>query len=420
MSLYKLRWMIVAGGIVVAGVAGSADENWPRWRGPSDNAVVEAALPVEWSDTANLAWKAPLPGRGCSTPVVWDNVIVLTAPVDGRDAALAFDTNGREVWRVTFSEERPGRHRSASGCNSSPVTDGRFVWVYFKSGTLAALTLDGTLVWQTSIPERFGPDELVWDIGTSPVLTEKHVVVNVMNGPNSHLAAFDRQTGALAWSVPRNYPCSFEADQGYTTPIVMPFAGRESLLVWNAEHVTLHDAANGATLWDCGGLNPEAQRNWPPVASPVLLGDIAVVPYGRGKLLHGLRLAGRGDVTDTARMWTRDDTGSYVPTPLAYKGKVILLRDRDEVDCIDPETGRTEWTGFFEKSRTAFYASPVIAGGRLYAVREDGVVFVARLDGGFEVIARNVMNEKIWATPVPLGSRMLLRGESTLFCVGTK
>ncbi|OQW97855.1 MAG: hypothetical protein BWK77_00705 [Verrucomicrobia bacterium A1] len=290
-----------------AGVAAGADGNWPRWRGPNDNAVVEQALPVAWSDTSNVVWKAALPGRGCSTPVVWDGKIVLTAPVDGRD---------------------------------------------------------GVLRWKTNLQDRFGPDALVWDIGTSPALTEKDVVVNVMNGTNSHLAAFDRATGVAHWSVPRNYACAFETDQGYTTPIVLPFAGRESLLVWNAEHLTVHDAADGATLWDCGGLNPEARSNWPPVSSPVILGDTVVVPYGRGKLLHGLRLAGRGDVTGKALLWSRNDTGSYVPTPLAYKGKVFLLRDRSEVDCIDPATGRTEWTGLFEKNATAFYASPVIAGGR--------------------------------------------------------
>jgi len=409
-------WLLAA--VLSVSPAAADGIRWPRWRGPADNAVVGQALPVAWSDTSNVAWKVAMPGRGCSTPVVWDGILVLTAPVDGRDAALSFDLQGRELWRTPFGEERPGKHKSASGCNPSPVTDGRSVWVYFKSGTLAALSLDGKVLWKTSIPERFGPDALVWDIGTSPVLTEKAVVINIMNGPNSHLAAYDRGTGKLRWGVPRNYPCKFEADQGYTTPIVLPFAGRESLLVWNAEHLTVHDAADGATLWNCGGLNPEGKSNWPPVSSPLVMGDTVIVPYGRGKLLHGLRLAGRGDVTGKALLWSRGDTGSYVPTPLAYKGKVILLRDRNEVECVDPATGRTEWTGEFETSGTPFYASPVIAAGRLYVVREDGVAFVAKIDGGFEVLARNVMNEKMWATPVPLGGRMLLRGEKTLFCIG--
>ena len=419
MSVRTIGTGVACAVCLAAGAGRGADGNWPRWRGPADNAVVEQALPVSWSDTSNVAWKAVLPGKGCSTPAVWNGRILLTAPADGRDAVLAFDAGGRELWRTAFGPGRPGKHRSGSGCNPSPVTDGRSVWVYFKSGTLAALSLDGQVRWQTSVEQKFGPDSLVWDIGTSPVLTEKDVVINVMNGPNSYLAAYDRGTGKLHWSVPRNYPCSFEADQGYTTPIVLPFAGRESLLVWNAEHLTVQDAADGAVLWDCGGLNPEAKSNWPPVSSPVLFGDLVVVPYGRGKLLHGLRLAGRGDVTGKALLWSRTDTGSYVPTPLAYKGKVILLHDRTEVEGIDPATGQTGWTGVFEKSSSPFYASPMIAGGRLYAAREDGVVFVARIDGGFEILARNVMNEKIWATPVPLGDRLLLRGEKTLFCIGT-
>ena len=102
--------------LAVVGTASAADGvRWPRWRGPADNAVVDPALPVAWSDTSNVSWKVALPGRGCSTPVVWDGRIVLTAPVGGRDAALAFDTTGRELWRTAFGEERPGKHRSASG-----------------------------------------------------------------------------------------------------------------------------------------------------------------------------------------------------------------------------------------------------------------------------------------------------------------
>lgn len=406
--------------IVSASTASQGD--WPRWRGPDDNGVAPVGdYPIAWSTTSNVLWKAPLPGKGCSTPIVWNRRIFLTAPVEGKDAVLAFDESGRPLWRAVFGPEHPGRNKAGSGCNPSAVTDGRTLFAYFKSSTLAAMNLDGKVLWRTNLEERYGPIEMIWDIGTSPVLTEKDAVVAVMHGGKSYIVAFDKLTGEVHWRVDRNYTVSYEADHAYTTPVVFRHRGRESLLVWGAEHLTIHDAADGQTTWDCGQFNPEAKRNWPPVASPVIAGDIAVVPYGRGARLHGVRLEGSGDVTATKRLWMREDSGSYVPTPVAYQGRVYVLRDRERIgiDCIDPATGKTLWFGELPKGGGAFYASPIIAGGNLYATREDGVVFVAPAEGEFRILAENRMEEPVIATPAPMSSRLLIRGEKNLFCIGS-
>lgn len=154
------------------------------------------------------------------------------------------------------------------------------------------------------------------------------------------------------------------------------------------------------------------------MASPVLAGEIAVVPYGRGNRLHGIKLGGSGDVTATHRLWTRDDTGSFVPTPAEAGGRVYLLRDRGEIECIDPTTGKTLEKRALPKHRSNYYASPVVAGGKLYAAREDGAVFVVRVNGAFQVLSENAMGERLVASPVPVAGRLLLRGEKHLFCVG--
>ena len=125
--------------------------NWPRWRGPHDNGGNEAgAYPVKWNATSNLLWKAALPGKGCSTPIVWGQRIFVTAPVDGQDAALAFDWSGKQLWQTAVGAESPGKHRNGFGSNPSPVTDGQSLFVYFKSGTLAALEFDGKIRWQAN------------------------------------------------------------------------------------------------------------------------------------------------------------------------------------------------------------------------------------------------------------------------------
>jgi len=378
------------------------------------------AYPVKWDET-NVLWKTPLPGKGCSTPVVWSHRIFLTAPVQGRDAALAFDWDGKALWQTTFGAQEKGKRGNSSGCNSSPTTDGRSVFVCFKSGTLAALDFGGKVQWQTNLVAAFGPESLFWDRGTSPVLTREAVVVARMHHGDSWLAAFDKATGRLRWKAPRNYQTATEGDNSYTTPVVVENQAKEIILTWGGEHLTAHAAADGQLLWSCGGFNPQGMSYWPTVASPVVEGGIVMVAYGRADRgqprLYGIKLGGSGDVTATHHVWKREDAGTFVPTPALYAGRAYLVGDRGEVECLDPLTGKTVWRAALPKARASFYSSPVIAGGKLYAAREDGVVFVAEVEGKFDVLAQNHMGEQIIASPVPLANRLLIRGEHHLFCI---
>lgn len=418
--------LLVVLGLGIAQAWAAADDpgNWPRWRGPRDNgSVAQGSYPVKW-DATNVLWKTALPGKGCSTPVVWAQRIFLTAPVNGLDAALAYGWDGKPLWQKTLGPEQAGKRQNSSGSNPSPATDGQGVFVCFKSGALAALEFDGQVRWQTNLVAGFGPDSLFWDQGTSPVLTEHFVVMARMHHGESWLAAFDKRTGRLGWKVARNYQTPVEGDQAYSTPIVIQHQGAEAILSWGAEHLTAHAAADGQLLWSCGDFNPRAMGYWPVVASPVVAGDIVVVASGRADhgqpRLHGIKLGGAGDVTATHRVWKREDTGAFVPTPAEFAGRVYQLRDRGELECLDPVTGQTLWHEALPKGGAAYYASPVIAAGKLYAAREDGVVFVARIEGKFELLAENPLGEQVVASPVPVANRLLIRGQHHLFCLAAE
>jgi outer membrane protein assembly factor BamB len=420
MSFFRLACLAPALAVTMA--TSAASSNWPRWRGPADNGSAESGTyPVHWDATSNVLWKASLPGKGCSTPIVWDRRIFLTAPADGQDAVLAFDWDGKQLWQTALGAERAGKNAHGSGSNPSPVTDGHAIFVYFKSGDLAALDFEGKVLWRANLVERYGRDTLYWDYGSSPVQTEKDVVIARMHHGESYVAAFDKATGALHWKVARNYSTPIEGDHSYATPILIRHEGREALLILGGEHLTAHDAADGSIIWSCGDFNPQAKSNWVPVGSPVVAGNVAVVPYARGMRLHGIRLGGSGDVTATHRIWLRDDTGTFVSTPAACQGRVYLLHDhgpdRGIVECIEPETGKTLWKGNLPKGSAEYYSSPVVADGKFYAAREDGVVFVARCDGKFELLSANDMGEPIIASPVPVGDRLLIRSDKHLFCI---
>jgi len=424
-SPISLAAVLLAAAILVSRVAAIGDgaaspANWPRWRGPADNGSIEGGdYPLHWSPTNGIVWRVALPGKGCSTPIVWDSRIYLTAGSEGRNGVLAFDDQGRRLWLGTLGAEIAGKNKNGSGANPSPCTDGVSLFVYFKSGDLAALDpASGRVLWTTNLSAGFGADTLYWDFGSTPVLTQQDVVVALLRRGESWLAAFDKRTGVTHWRVPRQYTTLLEGDHSYASPVTLHRQGRESVLVWGATHLTAHDPADGRVLWDCGDFNPDGREYWPAVASPVPVGDLAVIAYGRGEVLHAIRLDGTGEVTATHRVWRQKDLGAFVPTPAESAGRVYVLRDGGEVVCVGAGDGAVVWRGALPKHANKFYASPLVAGGTVYAAREDGVVFVTSTAGPFSLLAENRLEDRLIASPVPFGGRLLLRGEKMLYLIG--
>lgn len=400
--------------------AAPAQEDWPHWRGPQATGSIErGTYPAKWGAPS---WKLKLPGKGGSTPVVLKDRLFVTSPADGQDALLAFDLSGKALWETKLGPQSAAKHKTlGSSCNASPATDGRGLFVYFRSGRLAALELDGTVRWQINIIEQFGPEKLFWDQGSSPVVTDAHVILARMHNGESWLAAFDKTSGELRWRQPRTFKVPVENDNGYTTPLVFRHGDRTALLIWGADLLSAHDAADGKLLWSCAGFNPDGTGYWPAISTPVITGDTVVVPVGRDDRpgqarVHGIRLGGTGDVTATHRVWKREDVGVFVPTPVAYKGRVYLLRHRGEVVCLDPADGRTLWQEALPRGAASYYASPLIAGGILYAAREDGMVFAARIEDKFQLLGETRLGERIVASPAAARNRLLLRGDEHLYC----
>ena len=396
-------------------------DNWPQWRGPDGNGVARGtSFPTTWTKDSNVLWRVPLPGRGASTPIVWQDRIFLTCGAEGQNTALCYDLAGKPVWSVKLGAERAGKHVKASGSNPSPVTDGNSVFVYFKSGELAALDMAGKVLWETNLQKTYGDDTLWWDLGTSPVLTDKHLVVACMHSGPSFLVAFDKATGKVAWKHDRNLDAPVEATQSYSTPVVVTDSkGVQTIYVLGADHVTAHAATDGHELWRVGGLNPEQNGYFRSIASPVIVGDVLIAPYARGNTITAIRLGGSGDVTQSHVLWTRKGIGSDVPTPTAVQGKLYVCTDRGEVACLDVATGNELWRERVEKNRNGFSASPILAGNKLYVTREDGTTFVLEQGEPFRVIATNPLDEFTVATPVFVNGKILLRTYDHLYCIGS-
>ena len=420
-SLKSTLAMLAA--MILVGVTAHA-QNWPQWRGPDANGVAAPGnYPVKFSAADGLLWKAQLPGKGGSTPIVWKDRIVLTSGVgkdaEGEDGVLCFDWAGKQLWQVKLGKQSPGKHPRGSGSCPSAVTDGERLFAYFKSGTLAALDFAGKILWKTNLQERYGKSSLFWDLGTSPVLVDDNVVVAVMHESSSYLVALEQATGKVAWKVDRNYPSKKETQQSYTTPLVTTEGDRTTIVVWGADHLTGHDAATGETTWLCGGFNPADKPLWRVIASPAISRGVAVVPYGREKYVAGVKIGGSGDITEAARLWEKSGIGTDAATPVASDGKAYIVNFKGKVWCLDIQTGKELWQTELPRGKGVFYSSPTLAGNKLYLCREEGAFYVCEVSPtGLQILNETRFDDFFVASPVLVRDKLLLRGERNLYCIG--
>lgn len=415
----------------------SLADNWPNWRGPNGNSVGPAGdFPANWSPTENVVWKLKLPGKGSSTPAVWEDNIFVTYNV-GSDAnfVACLDRRGKERWKVKLGSAILGKYGVASGANPSPVTDGTNVFVFFKSGDLACLDFDGNIVWRANLQKLFGADTkdtIWWDMGTSPVLATDSLVIAYQRSAaqkegdekpptysdNSFVVSFDRKSGEVNWKQDRNLNAPRESAQSYTTPIVVGEGGDQTILVLGADYVTGHDADSGKELWKFGTLNPNHEQYWRSIASAAIADGYLFAPYARGGSLTAIKLGGQGDVTESHAHWMVPGISSDCATPIAANGKVYSGTDRGKLTCVDIATGEISWQLELEKSGRRYKSSPILAGGKLYWAREDGTVFVVDVSDKPAVVGKNAMGEQIVATPVLVDGQVLLRTLDNLYLIG--
>lgn len=418
-----------------AGAEGGED-GWPQWRGPlGTGEAPRAKPPVAWGEDRNRRWKRELPGKGHSTPVVWGHRVFVTAalPVGeplpakysgapgGHDeeaithrhrfVALAVDTrDGRVLWEKALHEEVPhqGGHRTASLASPSPVTDGERLFVSFGSWGLYALELDGTVAWQADLGELatlHGHGE-----GSSPALYGDTLVVNWDHEGDCFVAAFDKRTGKPRWKTPRDRASS------WTSPIVVAQPGGAQVIVSGSRTIRGYDLADGAPIWECGGLSVENV-----VSSPVSGFGLVFAgsTYDRPGVL-AIRLEGaRGDLTGTGHVaWRRSKGAPYVPSPLLYGGALYFhYHFQGMLTRVDARTGvdapgPIRLSGIYD-----VFASPVAAAGRIYVTSREGVTVVLKDGERPEVLAQNRLDDTFSASPALVGDTLYLRGERFLYAL---
>ncbi len=406
--------------------------DWPRFLGPTGAAILaESKVPLKWSDSENIVWKAEMPGPGSSSPIVFGDKIFITCWTGYGDKEGANDiskltrhliclnrADGKVQWDAKVPsavEEDPWRgfiteHGYAT---HTPVTDGERVYVFFgKSGALA-FDMAGKQLWQTSCGTSSGQRR--WGSAASPIIHGDLLIVNA-NDESQTIFGLDKKSGKVAWKA--------EGDFGmaYGTPNIIKRDGVDDLVIAVPQEIWGMNPENGKLRWYAAhGLTGN-------VSPSVIPGDGVAYIFGGFPSTRSVavKIGGKGDTTANAILWD-SNTSSYVPTPILKDGHLYVVNDQGFAICIDAKTGQDVYRERViigaRGGGKPFYASPVLIGDKLVCVsRRDGAYIIAAKPK-FELIGSNVFSldkSQFHGTPAVSGDQLFLRSDKAVYCVGTK
>jgi outer membrane protein assembly factor BamB len=426
--------------IALGGSVSATD--WPQWRGPKGTGVSdERDLPVRWSATENVTWKADLGGVGVSSPIVSGDRVFVTSQTgaglvrqgprlaQGASASTAGErsldssrvasdratfiveafnrADGRRLWqyRVEAAGPLPTVHDKSNMASPSPVSDGQMVYAWFGTGQLVALDMNGKLVWERNLAKEIAPFEINWGHSSSPTLYQDTLILLCDHEPASYLLAVDKRTGKERWKADRG-----KGRQSYSTPFVVEAAGGAELIVNSSERVDAYDPKTGTFLWHVGGSNQF------PIPVPAFHNGILYMSRGyRSGPYMAIRPGGRGDVSATHVLWQVPTGAPYISSLVYDAGILYMASDVGALSAIDAETGKRIWQ---ERVDGLFTASPIAGDGKIYFVSETGEVIVLRSGREPAVIARNDIGERLMASPAISNGQLFLRSDGRLFAIG--
>ncbi len=465
-------YVALAGALLFAAPSAHAqDMVWPQFLGPQSNPVgTHAKLADRWSKTDNVEWSLEVPGRGWSSPIVTGGKVYLTtvttdgkskAPQVGteysneyaaelqkqglsgaeimkrlneRDIELPNEVNlhyflyrldlksGKVEWAKEFFTGRPpgGRHRKNSFTSETPVTDGKFIYLYVANLGLWAFDLKGNQVWTT--PMELNPIYLELGSGASPVLAGDLLVVLCDNQKQQYVAAYDKKTGKQMWRTDRDLGGRQPPVQrsGWSTPFVWRNGQRTEIITVGPLTAISYDLS-GKELWRLSGMSMT------PVPTPFAYEGLLFINGGRGRSLFALKPGATGDITlkegQTSNeyvVWSQPRGGTYLPSSVAYQGAVYTLTETGILNRFDAKTGAQSYKTRIDTAATNFTTSPWAYNGKLFCLSEEGHTFVVETGEQFKLLHVNELDDFVQASPALVGERLLIRTERRLYSIRRK
>ena len=379
--------------------------DWPQFRGPDGQGHSDAkALPLTWSETENVRWKIPIPGRGWSSPAILKDRIWLTAAV-GRDPslrAICFDReSGKEQQNVELFRVSGGEHLNVknSFATPTPVLEDDRVYLHFGPYGTACIRTSGDIVWKTRL--RYTPEH---GPGGSPALFEDLLIISCDGQDVQYIVALDKVTGKARWKTSR------AGYQAYTTPLVIEAAGRAQLISPGARRAMSYDPRTGREIWAV-----RYGDGFSNVPRPVFGAGLIFICTGFFEpSVLAVRPDGKGDVTNTHIAWALRRGAPLTPSPICVGEELFVVNDNGIVTCLDAASG-TEW--WRARLNGNYSASPVSAEGRIYFLNEEGETTVITAGRQFQKLAANRLNGATLASIAISHGAIFIRAEQSLYRV---
>ena len=453
----------------LAALSAAPTENWPGFRGPAANGVAEApGLPLTWSKTENVKWAIDVPGRGWSSPVIWNRVVYLTSAISGkpfkqpspglygndyiaelrakgvpaaevnrlvraRDNEIPEESDeirymvyaynaqtGTLLWEREAHKGLPfgGRHRKNTYSSETPFTDGERLYVSFGQNLgLFVYSLDGTLLWK----KQWSPQRIYLDFGTasSPVVHAGKVFLLQDSEQESFLTALDAKTGAELWRTPRSSKGLLHSS--WNTPYLWTHAGRTEVVTTGHGSVRSYDL-DGKELWRITIAGTTMPTPSAFAANGLLFVGTGAQGGDASRPFFAVRPGASGDISLTGDAtsnefiaWSHPRASGYTPSAILHSGRMYLLHDTGIMTVLDAETGKELYKARVGGTGHTFSASPIALGDRLLFLDEEGTTVVVEPAGEYREIRQNALDEMTLASPAVADGALFIRTETKLY-----
>ena len=415
MRLSVLAFLLTSIILGSAAPVAAEDREWTRFRGPNGCGVGQASqIPEAWTEK-DYNWKIQLPGKGFSSPVIWDDRLYVTSTIEESATFITLCLNtadGSVKWNRQFQAKPHPKFKANCDACATPAVDADrlyVIWATPDEHVVRALDQrDGTELWQRDL----GPFVAEDGFGTSPILVGDVLVLSNDQDPGgtSTIVALDRKTGQTRWQVDReskkatfSTPCLFE-----------PEGGTPQIIVLSCAHgVTSLDPTSGAANWALDDVFALRTTGSPLVASGMIFASNG--GGTAGKYLLAVRPGNPERGTAAEVLYRIDQAAPYVITPVAKWPLVFIWSDRGVVTCIDGPSGKIHWR---ERVGGEYLGSPVRADDRIFCMSNSGEMVVLAAIDEFKVLARIDLGEPSHSTPSMSGGVMYLRTLSHVMSLG--